>query len=205
VARLGLPMNLVEVLLSQFLALVAFFAFPAIEYVWLKTSVRKEGQPALWYLPDYGFRLVIRNLPRKKTLTDVRYQAYLRRVVPPSPGASVATYDDRMLVEIGDFFLLPGTDQVLISFKLEKGEDSEKLCFVHTSKLGDEKERIPVDDIAYLIADYTARIENLFGFDVRVAKQVRVSSESLKEVWQDTQLDSVEQSFSVCEARDIPR
>jgi hypothetical protein len=112
--------------------------------------VKKEGQPALWYLPDYGFRLVIRNLPRKKTLTDIKYKTYVRRIVPKSPGASVATYDDKSLVEVDDFFLFPGTDQVLISFKLDKKEGSEKLYFVHTDKLACEKEWIAIDEITLL-------------------------------------------------------
>jgi hypothetical protein len=196
-------MNFWEIVLGQVLALVTFFAFPAIQYVWLKTSVRKEGQPALWYLPDYGFRLVIRNLPRKKTLTDINYKTYLRQIVRATSGASVATYDDKMLVEVDDFFLFPGIDQVLISFKLEKKGKSKKLYFVHTSKLADEKEQIPLDSITYLISDYTANIENLFNFDVKVAKQVRISSERLKEIWEEIQVNNFEQSFSVSEVRNI--
>jgi hypothetical protein len=65
-------MAILDQALSQLIALIAFFAFPAVQYVLLKTLSRKEGNPELWYLPDHGFRLVIRNLPRKRILTDIR-------------------------------------------------------------------------------------------------------------------------------------
>ena len=61
-------MRILEEAVGQLLALLAFIAFPATQYLGLKWLIRKEGQPELWYLPDYGFRLVVRNLPRKKCL-----------------------------------------------------------------------------------------------------------------------------------------
>ena len=196
-------MNIWEIALGQFVALVAFFAFPVFQYLWLKLVTRKEGQPALFYLPDYGFRLVIRNLPRKKTLSDIKYQTYVRRIVPASTGASVATYEDKKLVTVDDFFLFAGTDQVLISFKLAKKKGSKKLYFVHTDKLGNEKEWIAIDDITFLISEYTANIENLFNFDVKVAKHVRVKAELLTGIWQAVQQNNCEQSFQVSEVRNI--
>ena len=77
-------MRILEQAVGQLLALIAFFAFPASQYILLKWLTRKEGQPELWYLPDHGFRLVIRNLPRKKTLTDINYRVIFRHVIPPS-------------------------------------------------------------------------------------------------------------------------
>jgi hypothetical protein len=196
-------MNILEIALGQLLALVTFFAFPVIQYIWLKSMTKKEGQPALFYLPDYGFRLVIRNLPRKKTLSDIKYKTYVRRIVPASTGASVATYEDKNLVIVDDFFLFGGIDQVLISFKLAKKKGSEKLYFVHTDKLGNEKEWIAIDDITFLISEYTANIENLFNFDVKVAKHVRIKADLLKEIWQTIQQNNYEQSFQVSEVRNI--
>ena len=157
----------------------------------------------MFYLPDFGFRLVIRNLPRKNTLSDIKYKTYVRRIVPASFGASVTMYDDKDLVVVDDFFLFAGTDQVLISFKLAKRNGSEKLYFVHTDKLGNDKEWIAIDDITFLISDYTANIENLFNFDVKVAKHVRVKADLLKEFWQTIQRNNYEQSFPVSEVRNI--
>jgi len=196
-------MNIWDVVLGQILALLTFFAFPAFQYIGLKVLTKREGQPELWYLPDYGFRLVIRNLPREKILTGINYRSYIRKVIPASSGSSVATHDDKILVEFDDFFLFPGDDQVLISFKLDKKKGSKKLYFVHTDKLAGEKQRIAIDDITFLISDYTANIENWFNFDVKLAKQVRIKSETLKEIWQQVQLNNCEQSFSVSEIRNI--
>lgn len=93
-----------EFFLGQLAALVTFFAFPAFQYWLLKHTAKNEGNPELWYLPKYGFRLVIRNLPRKKSLSNIRYRVLVRTVVPPSAGSSVATYQDILLVEKDDFF-----------------------------------------------------------------------------------------------------
>jgi predicted XRE-type DNA-binding protein len=75
--------------------------------------------------------------------------------------------------------------------------------FAHTDKLGNEKEWIAIDDITFLISEYTANIENLFNFDVKVAKHVRVKAELLKEIWQTIQQNNFEQSFQVSEVRNI--
>jgi hypothetical protein len=71
--------EILKQLISQ-LALAAFFAFPAIQYLLLKRFARNEGQPELWYLPKYSFRLVIRNIPGKRALSDLKYCARLRGV-----------------------------------------------------------------------------------------------------------------------------
>ena len=66
---------MVNEILTQLLALVTFFAFPATQYLLLKRYSRREGRPDLWYLPAYGFRLVVRKIPGKKTLSNIRYRA----------------------------------------------------------------------------------------------------------------------------------
>ncbi len=93
-----------ETFLVQLLALFAFFAFPLFEYIILKFSTRSEGHPQIWYLPAYGFRLVIRNLPKKKKLYDIRYRSLLRDIIPRCSGSSVKTFDDIELLECTDFF-----------------------------------------------------------------------------------------------------
>src|SRR5262245_24217618 len=106
-------------LLVQLLALLTFFGFPAVRYVLLRRLARKAGQAELWYFPAYGFRLVMRNLPAKHTLSKIEYRAFVRSVIPAGHGSSVATFQDEPLLERKDFFLFPGTDQVLLAFKVE--------------------------------------------------------------------------------------
>jgi len=72
---------MIEIILSQLIALLTFFAFPIFQYFILKKLTKKECNPELWYLPDFGFRLVIRNLPGKRFLTDIKYKSFLREVV----------------------------------------------------------------------------------------------------------------------------
>src|SRR4051794_14610693 len=107
-----------QTFIGQLLALLTFFAFPAIQFFILKRFSRKEGRPELWYLPSFGFRLVIRNLPYKKTLSELRYKTVLRKIIPGDLASSVSTLQDETLIEKEDFFLFPGYDQILICFKI---------------------------------------------------------------------------------------
>ena len=45
--------EILKELLSQFIALAAFFAFPAIQYALLKWINKPEGTAELWYLPKW--------------------------------------------------------------------------------------------------------------------------------------------------------
>src|SRR5947208_1912824 len=100
--------------LTQLLALIAFFAYPAIQYMLLKMHSRREGRPEIWYIPAYKhFRLVIRNIPGNKTLSDIKYRVIIRDVVLPHDGCSVTTWPDQVLLEREDFFLFPESDQLL--------------------------------------------------------------------------------------------
>lgn len=194
--------NLTGQFVSQLLALITFFAFPAIQYLFLKRFSQKEGSPELWYLSKYGFRLVIRNLPGKKTLSDMRVRTITRKTVPKSSGSSVATYQDEILVDQEDFFLFPGNDQVLVSFQI-KGSKPTNLSFVLTDKLGEEKRKIKLADFDRIISYYTATIENLFNFDVKLAKQVEINSSTLIEMWKKLQSDDREQRFEIDRVRDV--
>ena len=165
-------------------ALLTFFAFPAIQYLLLRAFSRKEGQPEPWFLPAYGFRLVLRNIPRKKTLTDIRYRAFVRRMVGSSGGSSVATLDDRRLSAGEDMVLFPGVDQILLSFKLSRDPgDLERgtLEFSNTDKLGGEQSAIEVRPADRLVYDYSATIQNFFNFDVQIGKRVEVYGSSMFE------------------------
>jgi len=191
-----------EIFLSQLSALIAFFAFPAIRYFFLKRNARKEGLPELWYLPKYGFRLVIRNLPRKRCLSDIQYKAYLREIKASSSGSSVATFNDKRLVEQRDFFLFPCTDHILISFKIEK-DNFGKYFIIVTDKVGNEVDRESFDKFSILVADYTAILENWFNFDIKLAKRVELSANSLQQIFESVQKNNQEQHFLVERVRNV--
>lgn len=167
-----------EFAIGQVVALITFFAFPAFQYLFLKRFARNEGRPELWFLPRWGFRLVIHNISGKKTLSDIRYRALLRRTIPAGNGSSVATFEDQTLLEREDFFLIPGTDQVLLSFKIQPS--SEGPVLVHTDKLGNEKTRFLITREHRLVVDYTANVENFFNFDIRLAKRAQLYGESME-------------------------
>jgi hypothetical protein len=188
----------VEFVLAQLVALVTFVAFPALQYLLLKRFARREGHPELWFLPRWGFRLVIHNITGKKRLSEIRYRALLRRTIPGGDGSSVATFEDQTLLERDDFFLFPGTDQVLLSFRIER--DPEGFVLVHTDKMGNEKSRLAVTRDDQLIVDYTANIENFFNFDIRLAKRAILRGVSL-EALADPGTD--ESEFELDEIREV--
>lgn len=191
-----------EAFLGQFMALVTFFAFPAIQYVLLKKYSAREGCPELWYLPAYGLRLVIRNLPGKKTLSDIKYRVRIREVVPAREGSSVATLSDTDVLEASDTFLFPGTDQILLSFQLDENEDGDMLV-VHTDKLGEKVEEHIFEDETKLVVDYEANLENWFNFDVRIAKRVEIDGESLRDMLDAIDENNVERRFDIPNVRNV--
>lgn len=188
-------------LLTQVLGLITFFAFPALQYVLLKSFSKQVGQPELWYLPAYGFRLVIRNIPGRRTLSEIRYRVLVRQVVPPGTGASVATWNEVVLLEHKDFFLFPGADEVLLSFRLERGEAGLQL--LRTNKMGDELSRVALSEASVLIADYSANIENFLNFDVKLAKRVELKVEDLVKAFATVQRNDMEQRISVSRVREV--
>jgi len=188
--------------ISHILALLTFFAFPIIQYVILKFCTRRKCSPELWYLPEYGFRLVIRNLPSKKRLFDIKYRSFLRDVVPSKQGCSVSTYVDFDLTKQEEYFLFPGSDQVLVSFCLERDVQKSPML-VHTDKLGNEWSRKHIHEFKILISDYMATIDDLFHFDVKISKRVKISSEDLEQMLCSIEKDNREQSFQVTETLDV--
>lgn len=76
-----------DIFTGQLLALLTFFIFPILQFLILKYHSRHEGLPELWYLPDYGFRLVIRNMGRPRNLYDINYHAYTMKKIPASEGS----------------------------------------------------------------------------------------------------------------------
>lgn len=191
---------------SQWLALVTFFAFPIIQYILLKISSRKEGQPELWYLPAYGFRLVLRNLPRKRTLTEIKYRSFLRRVIDSSAGSSVATLSDEQVSEGEEMVLFPGVDQILLAFRLDRtNEDVERgvVQLVITDKLGSQQSAIEVGHSDRLICDYLATVQNFFNFDVQLGKRAEIYGGSIISIFDQVSSAGVEQKFSLDRIRNI--
>ena len=192
-----------DVVIKQIVALVTFFAFPALRYVSLKWFTRKHGNPELWYLPKYGFRLVIRNLPSRKTLSEIKYRVLLRRIVPASAGISVATLQDTLLHQRDDFFLFGGTDQILAAFRLERTNTGHAgLMFVLTDKLGQEQNKVSLAEFERLICDYVANVKNYFNFDIKVERRVEIKSDSLRDMWASIQRDGSERGFALDRIRD---
>ena len=187
-----------EFILAQAVALATFFAFPALQYLLLKRFALREGRPELWFLPRWGFRLVIHNITGKKTLSDIRYRALLRRGIPAGDGSTVVTFEDQVLLERDDYFLFPGADQVLLSFSVERVP--EGLVLIHTDKLGNEANRFSVTRDHRLIVDYTANIENFFNFDVRLARRTQLYGASIEAL---VAPGDREKEFSLDEIREI--
>ena len=184
-----------ETFIGQILALLTFFAFPAIQYIILKRFSRKEGKPELWYLPAYGFRLVIRNIPNKKTLSDIRNRTRVRQTIQSNSGSSVSTLQDKILIDKDDFFLLPGYDQILICFRII-GKHKNDLRFVYTDKLGEKIEEFDFNSFDQIVSDYTANIENILNFDVRISKRVIFDRNDLLEYWKSINTNNIEQRLN---------
>jgi hypothetical protein len=187
-------------LIAQILALIGFFAFPAIQYILLKAISKKEGQPELWYLPKYGFRLVIHNLSRKRTLRDIKYQVITRKFVT-SEGISVATLIDNKILLSESFFLFPRTDQILLSFCLQL--ENRKVVFIQTDKLGNPEKSIALEDFDKLICDYSATVQNFFNFTVPVARRVELKSTTLLKMYDVVQSLKDEKQFEIDRVRNV--
>ncbi|MCC5619357.1 hypothetical protein LC605_30685 [Nostoc sp. CHAB 5836] len=180
--------KILEQSISQLLALVTFFAFPAIQYLLLKWAARREGLPRLGYLPEYGFRLAIRNIPRRRFLKEIKYKVFLRSLVPPSRGSTAYTFYDTDIVCREEFFVFPNSDLTMLSFQLH-GDEEENINFVVTDKLGNKIQNgIPLNKVEKLICDYSATIDNFFNFDIKVEKRVVIEYSSLVKMWNETHL-----------------
>jgi len=172
-------MSLLQGFLGQLLALATFFAFPAFQFLLLRRFARNEGSPQLWRMHDGSYRVVIRNLPGRHTLSQIRYRALARRVVAGAGVAQSPTYLDVLFHDRSDYFLFPGVDQVLLAFRLESLLTPDREIAV-VSLDGQERSRLALGSIHVLVCDYEATIENLFNFDFRLAKRVEISLDELR-------------------------
>lgn len=152
------------------------------QYILLKIASRRKGRPELWYLPESGFRLVVRNLPYRKTLTDIRYRAFVRRIMPSSPGASVATCTTSPSCPATKWSYSPVPDQILLSFTLGTRSWATVPGIVTlriTSKPGAVQTTTDLMPDNRLICDYTATIHNFLNLDILTGKRAEITATSL--------------------------
>jgi len=171
---------MIEYLIGALIGLMTFFLYPIIEYLAKKVLNRNHGNPELWFLPDYCFRLVIRNMPSKVRLYDLKYKTKVRKEILSSSGSSVSTLQEEILVNDNDFFLLPGFDQVILAFRLEVIDN--KQYFILTDKLGEERSKTEFDNIDIIISDYFVQIANWFHFNVIVGRRIEITKKDLEEI-----------------------
>src|SRR5436309_1749370 len=74
--------RLIETFAAQLLALLTFFLFPAMRYLYLKHLSSGEGAINLSYSPKYGYRLAAANQIGKRVLSELRWNAVIRGLVP---------------------------------------------------------------------------------------------------------------------------
>lgn len=186
----------------QIIALLTFFLFPIIQYCLLKYFSRRKAVPELWYLPKYGFRLVIRNSSGRHILTNVRILTRIRSIVPISPGASTKTFVDQTLVDQEDLFTFPRTDQVMVCFKLERTADSSR--FVFTDKLGHPNQTFDFTQFDLLICDYAANVKNLFNFNITVTKRAELNTSDMSAILKIVEnAPDNERQFRLTRVRDV--
>jgi hypothetical protein len=166
-----------ESAIGQLLALIAFFAFPALQYWWLRRVTADEGTMNLSFSYTYGFRLAVTNQFGKRVISDLRWQARLRRLVPSPDNPRLNLADDTELPARSDFFLFPGRDEILVAFRLER--EDERVVLVATSLLGEKRSSAAVQGECLLVCDFTANIENPLNFDFKVAKRATIDLRQL--------------------------
>jgi len=164
-------------LVGQFIALLTFFAFPAIQNLWLRAVSSGEGAANLSFSPRYGFRVAVANQFGRRVLADIRWRVLLRRVRPTPDSRRLGLSDDTQILDREDFFLFPGGDQILVAFKLRRA--SSEVHFVPTSVVGVDRDPLSLDQEPVLICDFTATIEMRFNFDYRLAKRLTVNLPAL--------------------------
>jgi hypothetical protein len=165
-------------LLGQVIGLVTFFAFPALQYLWLRRLSYREGSANLSF-SVLGFRVAVANQFGKRVISDMRWRAIVRKLRPSPDNPQLDLCDDTELHSREDFFLFPGGDQILAAFTLR--QDKDHVALVSTSVTGNERQRVPINDNAFLICDFIGTVENPLNFGFRVAKRVIVSMDELLE------------------------
>ena len=164
-------------ILGQLIALATFFAFPALQNVWLKYVSSKEGAMNLSFSPRYGFRIAAANQFGRRVISDLRWRGVIRRIRPSPDSRRLGLCDDVEVNRREDFFLFPGGDQILVAFKLRRVDG--QVVLIPTSVVGIDREPLPIGDGATLVCDFTANIEMRFNFDYKISKRATVNLDAL--------------------------
>jgi hypothetical protein len=117
----------------------------------------------------------------------------VRTTLPSKPGSSVASFDDKVLLERNELFLFAGTDQVLLSFRV--GGELSPQTFVHTDKFGLLQSEYKLSEFDRVIVDYTAMLRNWFNFDIRVARRVEIKRATLEGIFLTIRANPIERRF----------
>jgi hypothetical protein len=78
--------------------------------------------------------------------------------------------------------------------------DGSQLVLIHTDKVGADLARFPIADQDRLITDYIANVENLFNFDIRLAKRAELKGTTIRTM---AQLREKEQELPLDRIRDV--
>ena len=66
-----------------------------------------------------------------------------------------------------------------------------------------EQRRIPLASFDRLICDYTANLENILNFDIKMAKRADLTSKTLKQILSETKKNPVEGNFDLDRVRHV--
>jgi hypothetical protein len=129
------------------------------------------GTAECWWLPTVNtYRFVIRNIPRSANLLGIHYRVWVRRILPPSEGISVATFLDTDLSD-GERLLLPGHEDLpVFCFRLQPRGDALQL--VVTDKMGVPKghEEEITEDVESLMVEFSVRARTLGLFKHEITR-----------------------------------
>lgn len=124
----------------------------------------KRAYAECWWLSRWNcFRLVIRNMHDKGSLTSIHFRAWIRKLVPSVPGSSVNTFIDQELTN-GERIILPsGQDLPVLCFRFENHNGN--LIFVQTDKQGKMIQKYEMDNqVVAIVVEYSVKIRSWFLF-----------------------------------------
>jgi hypothetical protein len=138
-------------------------------YIWCSLrSARNKASAELWWLPAWKcFRLVLRNIPVRYEVTDIRSRAWLRDVVPRRDGSSVNSFKDVNLACAERVVLSRDDDYPIVCFRLQK--QNEDFHFVLTDKFGVEFGTYALSkEFEELLIEYSAKVQtwNLLKYEI---------------------------------------
>ncbi len=183
----------------------AFWFFATVttlmaQHKFLVRKYRKEAPIRLWYLPDFGFRMVARNIPGKYLLRDFKSKVRIRKILPPSKGCSVSTYLDTIVEQAEEQFVLPRQDGVLLCFRLDLAV-GERFLLIVTTKDGREVQRHDVTDHTCIIGECTATVVNPYGLNFQLGRRAVASVDMLLKYTSRVLAEERERTFRMAQTK----